>query len=190
MIKTKLDIKYYGDPVLNKISSDIHITEETRNLAAEMIEVMHKYDGVGLAAPQVGLNFNLIVLNLSPEYLTNPSISPGEALMLPQMPVALVNPETTPFSIEMSTAEEGCLSVPEIYAPVTRPTTITLKAQTLSGETINILCGGFLARALQHEIDHLKGKLFIDHLESDEYKKIKKKLDKLKKSLTKKGFIN
>ncbi len=191
MIENKLEIKYYGNPVLGKVSSKVNtITKEIRNLAAEMIEAMHRYDGIGLAAPQVGQNLNLVVINLSPEYLNDPSISPGEALFLPQMPITLINPEIMSLTSEKSTAEEGCLSVPEIYAPVTRPTGIALKAQMLSGETINIDCGGFLARVILHEVDHLKGKLFIERLEPKNYKKIIKKLDKLKKHLAKKGFIN
>ena len=190
MTKNKLNIKYYGDPVLNRVSSKIDIiTDEIEKISSEMIGAMYEYDGVGLAAPQIGLSWNLIVINLSPEYLqSNSAISPGEALLLPQMPVTLVNPEITSFGTEMSSMEEGCLSVPEIYGPVTRPTVITLKAQMLSGETINIECGGFLARVLQHEVDHLKGVLFIDRLDPEDYKKIRKKLTKLKNHLTKKGL--
>ncbi len=190
MNKNKLDIKYFGDEVLSKVSSKVDvITEETRELVAEMIEVMYNYDGVGLAASQVGINLNIIVINLSPEYLSGSSISPGEALLLPQMPIALINPEITSFSTEIVTLEEGCLSVPGIYAPVTRPIGITLKTQMLSGEVIYIDCGGFLARVLQHETDHLSGKLFIERLEPESYKKITKKLNKLKKRLTQKGLI-
>jgi peptide deformylase len=188
MKRDKLDIKYYGDPVLTRVSSKIDsVTEEIRNLSEEMIEVMYQYDGVGLAASQVGLNLCLIVLNLSPEHLQgNGLISPGEALLLPRMPVTLINPEITFSESEASTIEEGCLSIPEIYAPVTRPTLITLNAELLSGEVINVECEGFLARVLQHEADHLKGELFVDKLEQRDHKKIRKKLDKLKKRLTKK----
>ena len=166
------------------------ITDEVKEVASEMIEVMRKHDGVGLAAPQVGINWKLIVISLPIEYLQdNSAISPGEALLLPQMPVILVNPEITFLSEEVGTAEEGCLSIPEVYAPVTRPLGATLKSQTLSGETINIECGGFLARVLLHEIDHLEGKLFVDRVEPEDYKEIEGKLRKLKKRLTKKGFV-
>jgi len=180
MRKSKLNIKYYGDPVLNKVSTKIDIiTNQIRNLASEMIEVMDIYDGVGLAAPQIGVNWNMIVINLPVEYLNN-SNSPGEALLMPQMPVSLINPEITSFSKKMAVLDEGCLSVPQVYAPVTRPVAITIKAQMLSGETINIECGGFLAKVLQHEVDHLKGVLFIERLEPKDLKKISKKLNKLK----------
>ena len=191
MTKSKLNIKYYGDSVLSVISSKIDIiTDEIKKISSEMIEAMHKYDGIGLAAPQIGLSIKLIVVNLSIEHLqSNSTISPGEALLLPQMPITLVNPEVTSMGTEMSTMEEGCLSVPEVYAPVTRPLTITLKSQMLSGETINIECGGYLARVLLHEIDHLNGKLFIDRLKPEDYIEIKSKLCKLKKRLTKKGLI-
>ena len=181
MLKSKLNIKYYGDSALGKVSSKVNIiTDEIKEISSEMIKVMYKHEGVGLAASQIGLNWNLIVIGLTTECLQNNSaISPGEALLMPQMPIALVNSEITSFGTEMSTLEEGCLSIPDTYAIVTRPITITLKAQVLSGETIDIECGGFLSRVLQHEIDHLKGKLFVDRIKPEDYKKIRKKLDKL-----------
>ena len=185
MTKNQLNLRYYGDPILNKRSSEIDsITDDIKELAANMTVMMHKHDGVGLAAAQVGISKKLIVINTPSGYLqNNPDMSPGEALLVPQMPVALVNPEIISSGAEMLTAEEGCLSVPGVYAAVTRPTTIALKAQMLSGEMINIPCGGLLARILQHEIDHLDGILFIDRLTPQNYKKIKKNLDRLKKHL-------
>ena len=191
MLKSKLEIKYYGDPVLNKVSSKIDsITDEIKELAEEMKKAMYEYDGIGLAAPQIGLNKKLITINLPADYIqNNNSLTPGEALLIPRMPIVCINPEIISFGTEMSTTDEGCLSVPEIYAPVTRPTTITVQTQLISEEIINVECGGFLARVFQHEIDHLAGKLYIDRLDPDNYKKIKRKLDKLKKKLIKKrGF--
>ena len=191
MVSNKLKIRYYGDPALKKVSSKIDIvTEDIRKLALNMIEAMHEYDGVGLAAPQVGLNLNLVVVNLSPEHAGGFPISPGEALLLPQMPVVFVNPEIISSGAKTEVVEEGCLSVPEIYVSIERPTEITLNAQLLTGEAVNVECAGFLARVLQHEVDHLKGVLFIDRIDPGDSRKVKRKLDKLKKHLTKKGLIN
>ncbi len=191
MTKSKLEIKYYGDPVLSKISSNIDtINDELKELAEEMIKAMHEYDGIGLAAPQIGLNKKLITINLPNDYIqSNTPLTPGEALLLPRMPIVCINPEIISSNTETSTTDEGCLSVPEIYAPVTRPTKVTVKTQLITGEIIHVECGGFLARVVQHEIDHLLGKLFIDRLDPVNYKKVKRKLDKLKKKLSKtRGF--
>ena len=191
MIKNRLNIRYYGNPILKKTSSTIDkITEETKVLSAKMIEMMHEKNAVGLAAPQVGISQNLIVIDFSPDgaykkyrFQDNPvAIFPDEALLLSQMPIVLINPEIISFGIEMLTIEEGCVSIPEISAPVTRASTIVLKAQMLSNEVINIHCASFLARVVQHEVDHLAGTLFVDRLSTDDYKTIKKKLEKLQKS--------
>jgi len=182
------NLKYYGNSSLSKNSVNIEqVTQDIKKTASEMIRVMHENDGVGLAAPQIGLNLNLIVINLSTDYIQNNTpASPGEALLMPQMPITLINPEVSSFDEETSTMEEGCLSIPEIYAPVTRPASITLKARLLNGSKIDIVCSGFLARVVQHEIDHLKGILFTDRLEKGDFKKVSKKLDKLQKRLLKK----
>jgi len=192
MKKDTLQIKYYGDPILQKKSSKIEeIDDEIRELVDKMLKAMRKNDGIGLAAPQVGISKSLIVLDVNSEYLQHSShISPGEAFLLPQMPIALINSEIVFSSSDSITMEEGCLSVPEIYAPVTRPDSITLKAKMLSGEEINIDCAGFLSRAIQHEIDHLNGVVFIELLTAEDYKSIKKKLDKLQKRNFKKGFFS
>ena len=187
MAEDQLSIRFYGDPALREKTTKIDIiTDDIKELASRMVAIMYKYDGIGLAAPQVGINKNLIVVNLTSEHLqNNSSISPGEALLLPQMPIAFVNPEMVSFGRETLTTEEGCLSVPGVYAPVTRPITIILKSQLLSNETINIPCGGLLARVIQHEIDHLSGILFVDKLNSVNYKKVRKKIDRLKKHVKK-----
>lgn len=182
MTSNALNVKIYGESVLGKKTAKVDsITDEIKELAARMIQSMYEHNGIGLAAPQVGVNKKLIVVNANPAYLqNNTDFSPGEALLLPQMPIALVNPEIISFGSETVVMEEGCLSIPGIYAPVTRPTIITLKAQMLSGEEINVDCGGFLARILQHEIDHLDGVLFVDRIRVRDLKKIRKKLDNLR----------
>ena len=180
--KKILDIKTYGNPVLKKQVERVEkIDDSIIELAERMIETMKDADGVGLAAPQIGESISLITLGVpyNPENMEHRS--PGEMLLLPEMPLVLVNPELTPTTNTMSTSEEGCLSVPEIYAKVTRPEKVMLSAEKLDGTKINVECGGFLARALQHECDHLNGTLFIDKIDQEEKARISPMLKKLKK---------
>ena len=176
--KRIMDIKTYGDEVLTKVANPIpEIDKDIINLVERMKKTMFKADGVGLAAPQVGLSMRLIILgvpNINRKEMT--PITPGELQLLPLMPLALINPKITVTTNEESFAEEGCLSVPHLYARVRRPEKVMLSAQFVTGEMINIECGGFLARAIQHEIDHLNGILFVDKLDSSEYDKIKSEL--------------
>ncbi len=161
-----------GHPALRKVSLPVvTITQEVHDLAARMIVTMLENEivGVGLAAPQVGVNIRLIVINTCMEsQRCAPTLSPGELLLNPRMPLALVNPELLSVSEETETAEEGCLSLPGISGHVTRPLRVLLFARTLDGDVLQVECGGLLARCLQHEIDHLDGKLFYDHLDQDE----------------------
>ena len=180
--KKILDIKVYGNPVLNKQVEKIDkIDDSIIALSDAMIETMKDADGVGLAAPQIGKSLSLITLGVpyNPDNMDHRS--PGEMLLLPQMPLVLLNLELTPTTNIMSTAEEGCLSVPDIYAKVTRPEKVMLSAEKLDGTKINIECGGFLARALQHECDHLRGVLFTEVIDKEELTRIKPILKKLKK---------
>ena len=180
--KKILEIKIYGNPVLNKQVEKIEkIDDAIIALADTMVATMKDADGVGLAAPQVGKSVSLITLGVpyNPDNMDHRS--PGELLLLPQMPLVLVNPQLTPTTNIMSTSEEGCLSVPEIYAKVTRPEKVMLSAEKLDGTVINIECGGFLARALQHECDHLRGVLFPEVIDKEELERIKPMLKKLKK---------
>lgn len=178
-----MEIKTYGDGVLKKQSLPVEdINGDIISLASRMIETMHKADGVGLAAPQVGLNIRMFILGVpAPDPEKSPPTSPGELLLLPKMPMALINPEITVLTDKQLVAEEGCLSVDQIYAPVKRPEKIMLSATLLSGEKLNVECAGFLARAIQHEMDHLNGILFVDRLDDDELAKIKTDLNQLKK---------
>ncbi len=180
--KIKLKIRIYGDPVLKKQAEAIEtIDDKIIALAEEMFDTMLNADGVGLAAPQIGESMRLIVLGVPYDKEKMPPASPGELQLLPQMPLALVNPEVTPTTDRMVCAEEGCLSVPKIYAQVLRPERVMLSAQLLSGYKFNVECGGFLARALQHEVDHLNGILFPDIIEASEMKKIQSSLNNLTK---------
>jgi peptide deformylase len=163
-----------GHPALRKVSRPIvSITQEVRDLAARMIVTMLENEivGVGLAAPQVGVNIRLIVVNtcLDNERCAA-TLSAGELLLNQKMPLALVNPELLSVSEECETVEEGCLSLPGISGHVSRPLRVLLSAQSIDGESMQVECGGLLARCLQHEIDHLDGKLFYDHLDQEEQK--------------------
>lgn len=178
-----MDIKTYGEGVLKKHAVPVEeIDQDIHDLAKCMEETMYDADGVGLAAPQVGVSIRMAMLGVpSAESAKVPPGSPGELLLLPKMPLVLINPEVTPISNHLVLAEEGCLSVPQLYAQVSRPERIMLSAQLLSGEKVNVECGGFLARVIQHELDHLDGILFVDRLDKDEYDRVKEDLKEMEK---------
>ncbi|MDP8262222.1 MAG: peptide deformylase [Candidatus Ancaeobacter aquaticus] len=158
------EIRRYGDPVLRAKAAPItEITDSIRVLAQDMIETMRNEPGVGLAAPQIGQSVRLIVFEL-----TNLNIGS----------TAYINPEIieTQGSIR---GDEGCLSVPGIYETVTRSQWIKLKTQTLEGEEIIAEYSDMSAVVLQHEIDHINGILFIDHLNSLKRTFLSKKLKKI-----------
>ncbi|WP_043362063.1 peptide deformylase [Belnapia sp. F-4-1] len=124
--------------------------DTVRALAPRMLDAMYKAPGIGLAAPQVGELLRLIVVDLQPE--EKPA------------PLVLVNPEIVAASTELSTREEGCLSLPGQYADVTRPARVKLRYLDLEGAKREIEAEGLLATCLQHEVDHLNGVLFVDHI--------------------------
>lgn len=146
------EVLTYPHPALKrKAESVAEITPEIRRLAADMAETMYEYDGIGLAAPQVGELVRLITVDISgPEA--------RESLM------TLVNPELELIGDYEVESEEGCLSVEDYRAPVTRSERVNLKATDLDGNPVAFEAEGLLAVCLQHECDHLDGKLFIDHI--------------------------
>ena len=180
---TVLPLCYFGHPLLLEKSSEIlSINSEIKDLASDMIATMRANDGIGLAAPQIGRNIRLIVLEIPQDNSdTAQMLSPGEAMFLPRMPLCLVNPELSNVSDGSADYSEGCLSIPGVNATVTRPKLVTLKSQLLDGESIECRCGGLLARCLQHEVDHLNGVLFVDLLSKESYKSIEGRLRKLRK---------
>lgn len=140
------------DPVLRQISAPIEqVDEAVRGLYADMLDTMYDAPGIGLAAIQVGIPRRMLVIDLSKE---------GED----KAPQVFINPEILQFSDERSAYEEGCLSIPDYYAEVERPARITVKNVGLDGKDEIIEAEGLLATCLQHEIDHLNGVLFIDHI--------------------------
>ena len=167
--RPKYMLQTYGGESLKKVSEPVtEFDRSLSDLAAYMIRAMHELNGIGLAAVQIGVFKRVIVLDIPQESLSNPP-TPGELQLLPQMPLALVNLEITGFSGDITPYDEGCLSVPGIYAKVMRPRLIKVKAQDLQGNTLEFECGGLLARCIQHEADHLDGVVFVDRL-SDEVK--------------------
>lgn len=161
-----LAIRIYPDPVLRvKCRPIVTIDDRVRKLAADMVETMHAAPGIGLAAPQVGVEERLAVVDLSV----------GED---PSQILILVNPEIVQREGQ-ETEVEGCLSLPGLTDKVDRPTTVRLKAQSLEGEPVELQAEGWLARALCHELDHLDGILFVDHLHGLRRERAKRQLKKL-----------
>jgi len=158
------------DPALKRISEPVkQVDASIRKLMDDMLETMYHAPGIGLAAPQVGVLKRVIVLDLARE---------GEE---PQ-PLRIANPEVVWVSDDDATYNEGCLSVPEHYADVVRPSACRVKYLDQDNKQQEIAAEGLLATCLQHEIDHLDGVLFIDHLTSLKRNMILRKLLKAKKA--------
>ncbi|MFV3130778.1 peptide deformylase [Niveispirillum sp. KHB5.9] len=138
-------------------------------LMDDMLETMYKAPGIGLAAPQIGLLERLIVVDVTDQRTEKPD------------PIAMVNPELIWTSDELAVTQEGCLSIPEIYADVTRPKMVRVRYVDRAGEVREMDADGLLATCIQHEIDHLNGVLFIDHLSSLKRNMILRKYNKARK---------
>lgn len=180
-----LELCYYGDPRLRKNCASIAtITNEIRELAEGMIQVMRRHEGIGLAAPQVGYNIELVVVEIPVDDPRNGRTgfsSPGEAALISKMPLILINPRVTPDPVALTESSEGCLSIPKISGKVVRPQFVHVEAQLLNGHRISYRCGGLLSRCLQHEFDHLRGVLFIDRLSEAESRRLAPALEELRK---------
>jgi peptide deformylase len=162
----KLEIVQYGDPVLRAKGKRIdEIDDRVRELALNMIETMHAANGVGLAAQQVGEPIQLTVLDVSQveDRPTVMKLNGSQTDPKSAMPLVLINPEIE-LGGETEIGTEGCLSFPEITGEISRAKSIVLRGQDLEGNRIEIETTGFLARAIQHEVDHLNGVLFIDRM--------------------------
>ena len=179
----RLSILQYGDLILRAKGKHIEkIDNRIRELAQNMIETMHAANGVGLAAPQVGESLQLTVLDVSQVEdrpstmeLNGENTDPQSAMLL-----VLINPEID-LGSETEMGTEGCLSFPEITGEIERAKSVTVRAQNLDGEAIEIEATGFLARAIQHEVDHLNGILFIDRMSSAAKTSLSSKLKRLQK---------
>jgi peptide deformylase len=183
----RLSILQYGDPVLRLKGKQIdQIDDRIRELAANMLETMHAANGVGLAAQQIGEALQLTVIDISQVedrpstmQLNGEDVDPKAA-----MPLVLINPEIE-LGSETEFGSEGCLSIPEISGEIERASSAVVRAQTLDGQ-IEVQAGGLLARALQHEFDHLNGILFIDRMSSAAKAALASRLKRLQKE-TKRG---
>src|SRR5438094_10259480 len=184
-----LPILQYGDPILRAKGKRIdEIDDRIRELAVNMIETMHAAHGVGLAAQQIGEALQLTVLDISPieDRPSTLKLDGKDADPKTAMPLVLINPEVELHG-ETELGVEGCLSFPEITGDIERAQSVIVHAQTLEGGTIQIEAGGFLARAIQHEHDHLNGILFIDRMRSAAKVALSSRLRRLQKE-TRRGI--
>ena len=178
-----LSILQYGNPILRAKGKRIEkIDDGIRELAANMVETMHAANGIGLAAQQVGEALQLTVIDISQVEdrpsemkLKGKDVDPKAA-----MPLILINPEIT-LNEKTVVETEGCLSFPEITGEIARAKSVVARAQTLDDGTIEIEAGGLLARAIQHEVDHLNGILFIDRMSSAAKAALSSRLKRLQK---------
>ncbi len=173
-------IVYLGDQVLRRKCSAVEeVTQEIRELATDMLETMVAADGIGIAAPQVGIAVQLAVVDVRGDVeqgglfrVDGRDADPDE-----WMPLVFINPELDLVG-EIEFGVEGCLSIPDVRAEVERPTRVGARLQLLDGRNIHIEADGLLARALQHEVDHLQGILFIDRLSTAAKLRVKREIKK------------
>jgi peptide deformylase len=178
-----LNIVQFNEPILRKKGVKITaFNAALRKLVDEMIETMHAAEGIGLAAQQIGQAIQVCVVDLRPaeskfgwEY--DGTRPPLELFM----PLALVNPEVTVIPEPETVYEEGCLSFPGIRGDVVRPDEIVVKFKDPAGHAHTLHCNGLLARCVQHEVDHLNGVLYIDHMEKEVLAELEPELKALKK---------
>lgn len=163
------DIVILPDPILRKVSAPVsRVDSDTRRVWDDMLETMYKAPGIGLAAVQIGVTQRLLVVDLSKE---------GED----KKPLFVANPEIVWSSETVSDYEEGCLSIPDFYEMVTRPAEVKMRYLDRQGEPRELHATGLLSTCLQHEIDHLDGILFIDHISRLKRERVVKKFTKAQK---------
>jgi peptide deformylase len=180
-----LTVVKYGHPVLRQKGAAIEkITPDIKKLIADMFETMHERHGVGLAAQQIGKALQLTVIDVRGAGEERPStleLNGKPADVDDIMPLVLINPEIKPNG-EPVAGGEGCLSFPEIFAEVLRPGFVDVKALNEKLKPVEFRAGGLLARAIQHETDHLNGILFIDRMTKKVKEEIREELDALQKA--------
>ena len=152
--KPPLSIHYLGDRVLRQPAKRVaKVDNALRDLVRKMLQTMYSEDGIGLAAPQVGVNTQLLVVDADPEAAAN-------------QPLVLINPKVISYSKELATGQEGCLSIPGVYLDVVRPAAIEVSYKDESGRPRKLKADDLLARVIQHEMDHLDGVMFVDRVEN------------------------
>jgi len=160
---SKLDILTFPDPRLRRTATPVtEVNDGIRRMVDDMLETMYAAPGIGLAAIQVDIPYRIIVIDISEEH---------------ESPLCLINPEISEREGKEE-MEEGCLSVPGFYEPVTRAQRIRVRALNRDGEPFEQEADGLLAVCIQHEVDHLEGKLFVDYISSLKRQRIRKKLEK------------
>ena len=165
-------ILIHPDPRLKKVATPVaSVNDELRRLADDMLETMYDAPGIGLAAPQIAVLDRMLVMDCAKEHDATPE------------PMVLINPEVVWTSEERNVYEEGCLSIPEQYAEVERPAEVEVSWMDLDGKTWRERFDGLWATCVQHEIDHLDGKLFIDYLRPLKRQMITRKMQKLKREM-------
>jgi len=163
-----LEILEYPDPRLRKIAKPVKkVDDKIHTLLDDMLETMYDAPGIGLAATQVDVHLQIITMDLSEEK---------------NEPLVFINPEITILDGEAEKMQEGCLSVPGFYEDISRIEHVLIKALDKTGTPFELEAEGLLAVCIQHEMDHLDGKLFVDYLSSLKRNRIKKKLEKIHKS--------
>ena len=171
-VMAKRDILFHPDPRLKAVAKPVDdLSDELRALADDMLETMYAAPGIGLAAPQIGKGHRLIVMDCVKEEGAEPK------------PMIMFNPQIVAASDETNVYEEGCLSIPEIYAEVTRPSEVEVAWMDETGAARQEAMDGLWATCVQHEIDHLDGKLFIDYLKPLKRQMITRKMQKYKREL-------
>ena len=176
-----LPVVMYGTPVLRQKGARIEaITPTIKKLIGDLLETMYAYKGIGLAAQQVGVPVQLTVIDVrgATDRPSSLEIQGQPADLATLMPLVLINPEITPVG-QPVTGPEGCLSFPEIFAEITRPDVVDVKALDAQGAPLAFRCGGLLARAAQHETDHLHGILFIDRMDRKTKEELRPELEDL-----------
>lgn len=159
-----LEILEFPDPRLRNKAKKVKVVDQSvKKLIADMFETMYNAPGVGLAATQVNVHKRIVVIDVSADQ---------------DQPLAFINPQITRTGDQTKESQEGCLSVPGFYESVNRHEIVTVSALNREGETFELECDELLAVCIQHEIDHLNGKLFVDYISSLKRQRIKKKLEK------------
>ncbi len=165
---SQLEILSFPDPRLRTVAKPVaNVTDEIRNLVDAMFEAMYAAPGIGLAATQVNVHKRVVVIDVSEEQ---------------DQPLVFINPEVEVLDDDTAPYDEGCLSVPGFYESVQRPTNVRITALNRDGDVFTLEPDGLLAVCVQHEIDHLNGKLFVDHISNMKRDRIRKKLEKQKKA--------
>ena len=160
-----LNIIHFPDPRLHKVAKPVEAVDaRIKQLVKDMAQTMYEAPGIGMAATQVDQHIQLIVMDLSEDK---------------DQPMVFINPKITPLTEETLSYEEGCLSVPQIYDKVERPSRVKIEAINLEGQAFEVEADDLLAVCIQHEMDHLNGKLFVDYLSPLKRQRAREKVEKV-----------